>query len=87
LIDRDYIELWQKPTEQWYIEQGSPRQKVNRPIARSAGKRRIEITLMVHCEDGGAALKHPLPMDYTKTKKQSANDATKMIPEPVKEIH
>jgi hypothetical protein len=26
-------------------------------------------------------------MNYTKTKKQSANEATKMIPEPVIEIH
>jgi hypothetical protein len=42
---------------------------------------------MVHCEDDRAALKHPLPMNYTKTKKQSANEAAKLIPEPVIEIH
>jgi hypothetical protein len=42
---------------------------------------------MIHCEDGRDALKHALPMNYTKTKKQSSNQATKMIPEPVIETH
>jgi hypothetical protein len=87
LIDGDYIKLWQKPGERRHVQQRSPRQKVNGPITRGAGKRRIEITLMVHRENDGPTLKHALPMNYAKMKKQSANKAAKMITKPVIEIH
>ena len=87
LIDRDYIEPWQKPAQQWHIQQSAPRQKINRPITSGTCQRRIEITLMVHGENDRTVLKHALRMNHTKTKKQSANKTAKMITKPVIEIH
>jgi hypothetical protein len=32
-------------------------------------------------------LNHPLPMNYSKTKKQSADQAREMVPKPVVNVH
>jgi hypothetical protein len=83
----DYIQLWQQPAKQRRVQECSPGQKVYRPIARSPGERRIEVTLMVHGENHRPALNHAFPMNYAKTKKQSADETRKVITKPVVEIH
>src|SRR5262249_16826396 len=87
LINRDHIQLWQKPAKQRHVQKRSPGQKVYRPIASSPRKRRIEITLVVHCENHRPLLNHALPMNYAETKKQSADQTRKVIAKPVVEIH
>src|SRR5438093_1324595 len=73
LIDRDHVQLWQNPAQQRYIEKCSPSQKINRPIARGAGQRRIEIALVIHRENHWPALNHSFAMNDAKPKKQSAS--------------
>ena len=42
---------------------------------------------MIHRHNYRTILNHPLPMNYSKTKKQSANQAREMVPEPVINVH
>ena len=51
------------------------------------GERRIEVTLMVYRENDRAALKHALTMNYPEMKKQPANDTSKVITNPVINVH
>ena len=42
---------------------------------------------MVHRENYRTILNHPLPVNYSKTKKQSASESREMVPKPVVKIH
>src|SRR4029077_5791437 len=87
LVNWDHIQLWQKPAEQRRVQQCSASEKVDCSIARSARKRRIEVTLMIHCENRRPALNHALTMNYAKPKKKPAGEKKKVITKPVIEIH
>src|SRR5207245_9652271 len=73
LVHRDHVELWQNPAQPRHVQKRSPGQKINRAIARGAGKWRIEITLMIHRENHWPALNHPFAMNDAKPKEQSAS--------------
>ena len=87
LINRDHVDLRQQPPQQWGIEQASPRQKIDGPIAGDPGERRVEKTLMVHGQNNRAALNHPLGMQYADLKKDPRDQPRQIVPEPVIEIH
>jgi len=42
---------------------------------------------VIHRENYRTILNHPLPVNYSKTKKQSANESREMVPKPVVKIH
>ena len=62
-IDRDDVELRQKPAEDRRLHQRFFRKKIDGAVTGVSGQRRIEITLVIHGENHRAALDHPLPMN------------------------
>ena len=87
LVDRNDIQFRQKPAEHRDIEQRFAREKINRAPAADAGKRRIEIALVIHREDDRSFLDDALRMHDAKTKKDPGDQSGKMIDREIPGIH
>src|SRR5439155_19082835 len=71
LIDWDNVQFWQNQAQQRHIQKRTASQKINRPMTRSSGQRRIEVALVIHRENYRPVLNHALPMNNPKSKQQS----------------
>ena len=69
-VDRNHVELGQKPAKHGNIHQRFFRQKINWPVAGVAGQRRIEKTLMIHGQDHWPVLNDPFAMNDAEAVEQ-----------------
>ena len=87
LIDRDDIQFRQKPAEKWSFEETFAREIIDVALAGGAGKRRIEIALVVHRHDDRPFFDQTFLMQDAKAKEQTRDQLAQRINRPVIGIH
>ena len=87
LIDRDDIQLRQKPAEKFSFEETFAREIIDVAFAGGTGKRRIEIALVVHRHDDRAFFDQMFLMQHAKAKEQTRDQLAQRINRPVIGIH
>ena len=83
LIDRDHIQLRQKPAEDGPFQKRFFREKKNRAVANAAHEGRIEITLVVRRQNHRPVIDHPLAMHDAQPEENSADQLNQMVAKPV----
>ena len=86
LIHRDDIQLRQEPAEDGSLQQRFFREEKNRAIGNAAYERRIEIALMVRCQNHRTMIDHPLAMHDAQPEENPAEQPNQAIAKPVVEI-
>src|SRR4030095_10991253 len=87
LVDRNYVQFRQQPAEQRDLEERFACEEIDSAPAADAGKRRIEIALVIHREDDRSFLDDALGMHDAKTEKDPSDQSGKMVDREIPVIH